>query len=298
MKKFFMTAAAVLAFLTASAQLVTVESVTRVDGVLSEKAAISPDGSFVVTNTAQALKKVNLADGSQATIANGAGLYNFTVSADGNNVVYTRPTYDKKHLRYNALEAVNLSDGSVKTIVKATRKLAHGYAVVGGSVNAQEKSKARAVALGSEKAVKAPFAAINFGHLDVTVNGRTRTIDPQGRGSYIWASVNPAGTRVCYWLVGKGCFTCNLDGSDVKSHGDLRAAVWAGNDMLVGQDEVAGQDQQLKACSIVALDVNTNAVQKLTDDSVIATYPSASADGSRGAFTTPTGEVYIINLRK
>lgn len=298
MKKFFMTAAAVLAFLTASAQFVTVESVTKLDGVLSEKAAISPDGSFVVTNTANALKKVNIADGSQTTIVDGAGLYNFAVSADGSSVVYTRPSYNSKHLRYNALEAVNLDNGSVKTIVKATRSLAHGYATTAGTVNAQEKGKVRSVALGNAKAVKAPFAAINFGHLDVTVNGKTSTIDPQGRGSYIWASVNPAGTRVCYWLVGKGCFTCNLDGSDVRSHGKLRAAVWAGNDMLVGQEEKNVQAQQLEASAIVALDVNTNETQKLTDDSVIALYPSASADGKRVAFTTPTGEVYIINLRK
>ena len=62
--------------------------------------------------------------------------------------------------------------------------------------------------------------------------------------------------------------------------------------------QLKGNAQQLAACSIVALDVNTNEVQKLTDDSVIATYPSASADGSRIAFSTPTGEIYVINLSK
>lgn len=298
MKKLFMTVVAMLAFVTGFAQLVTVQSVNKLDGILSEKAVISPAGDFVVVNTANSLKRVNVADGSQSEIVKGSGLYNFAVSADGSQVVYTRPSYKKNHLRYNALEAVNLSDGTVKTIVKPTRRLNSGFSVANGSVNAVENGKLRTVATGTGKAVKAPVASISYGHLQVTVNGKTKTIDPQGRGSYIWPSVSPDGTRVCYWLVGQGCFTCNLDGSDVKSHGPLRAAVWAGNKMLVGQDEVEGNAQQLAACSIVALDVNTNEVQKLTDDSVIATYPSASADGSRIAFSTPTGEIYVINLSK
>ena len=158
--------------------------------------------------------------------------------------------------------------------------------------------KQQTKALNGGKAVKSAIASINYGHLDITVDGKTTTIDPQGRGSYIWASISPNGQRVCYWLVGRGCFTCNLDGTDVKSHGPLRAAVWAGNDMIVGMDEIEGNAQQVLASSIVALDVNTNEVQKLTDDNVIAQYPSVNADGSRVAFTTPAGEVYIINLVK
>lgn len=298
MKKLFMTVAAMLTFVIGSAQLVTVESVNKVDGILTEKAAISPDGEFVVVNTANSLKRINLADGTQSVIATGEGLYNVAVSADGNKVVYTRPSYNKKHMRYNSLEAVDLSNGKVTTIVKPTRNLNAGYSVVNGTVNAVEKGKLRTVATGNAKAVKAPVASISYGHLQVTVNGKTTTLDPQGRGSYLWPSVSPDGTRLAYWLVGKGCFTCNLDGTDIKSHGPLRTAVWAGNDILVGQDEVEGQAQQLRACAIVALDVNTNEVQKLTDDNLVAFYPSASADGSRIAFTTRNGEVYIINIKK
>lgn len=292
-----MTVVALLTFMVGAAQLVTVESVTKLDGVLTEKAVISPKGDFVVVNAANSLKKVNVADGAQSVIANGAGLYNYAVSADGNCVVFTRPSVDKNNLRRKALEVVNLADGKVETLVKPTRRLNAGFSVANGSVNAVENGKLRTVATGQAKAVKAPVASISYGHLQVTVDGKTTTIDPQGRGSYIWPSVSPDGTRVAYWLVGGGCFTCNLDGSDVKSHGPLRAAVWAGNDLLVGQDEVE-DEHNLVASSIVALNVANNEVQKLTDDSVIATFPSANLDGSRIAFSTPSGEVYIINLKK
>lgn len=296
MKKFFITAVALLAFCVGNAQLVTVNSVERVGDQYAAKAVISPDGQYVVANTTTELKRVNVADGQATTIAKGNNLYNVVVSADG-SVVYSRPTFDKKHLRHVSLEVVD-ANGQNKVLVKPTRKLSSGVSVANGTVNAVVNGKAQAKALGAEKAVKAPVASISRGHLQVTVNGKTTTLDPQGRGSYIWTSISPDGKRLSYWLVGAGCFTCNLDGTDVKSHGPLRAAVWCGNDMLVGQDEVEGQAQQLVACSIVALDVNTNKVQKLTDDSLIATYPSASADGSRVAFTTQDGEIYVINLTK
>ena len=298
MKKLFITAAAMMAFAVCGAQLVTVESVQRVGNALGEKAVISPDGQFVVTNTMTSLKRVNVSDGTEKVIANGEGLYNYAVSSDGATVVYSRPQFKKNHLRYVSLESVDATGSAPKVLVKASRKLGSGYSLSNGSLNAVENGKLRTKALGAAKATAAPVASINYGHLDVTVNGKTTTIDPQGRGSYIWPSISPDGTRVCYWLIGGGCFTCNLDGSDVKSHGALRAATWAGDNMLVGMDEVEGDSQKVASCSIVALDVNTNRTQKLTDDTVIATYPSASADGSRIAFTTPAGEIYVINVVK
>lgn len=298
MKKLFITAAALLVCAVAGAQLVSVQSVERLGSATGDKAVLSPDGQFVVVNTATSLKKVNVADGAESVIVEGEGLYNVRVSGDGNTVVYSKPSYNDKHMRFVSLEAANLADGTVKTLVKPSRKLNHGFIIADGTVNAIENGKLRTTVVNGGKTVKAPVASISYGHLQVTQNGKTVTIDPQGRGSYIWPSVSPDGKRVCYWLVGAGCFTCNLDGSDVKQHGRLVAPVWAGNSMLVGQDVVEGTAQALTASSIVALDVNTNKVQKLTDDSVIATFPSASADGSRIAFTTPEGAVYLINLTK
>ena len=101
-----------------------------------------------------------------------------------------------------------------------------------------------------------------------------------------------------YWLVGRGCFVCNLDGTGVQRVGELRAAVWAGNDRLVGMDEVEGTAQQVTASSLRLYDLASGVSQTITDDTVKAQFPSASADGSRIAFTTPEGELYIVTLTK
>ena len=63
-------------------------------------------------------------------------------------------------------------------------------------------------------------------------------------------------------------------------------------------DEVEGFNQQVTASSLRLYDLTSGVSQTLTDESVKAQFPSASADGSRIAFTTPEGELYILTLTK
>ena len=298
MKKFFISAAVLLATVMAHGQIMEVSSVERVNGANGETAVISPSGDYVVVNGQDGLMKVDLASGAQTLVAKGSGLYNVKISGDGNTVVYTRPMSDRIHLRKIRLESVNLADGSAKQLVAPSRKLNAGATIEGNSINVVNNGKLQVKSLDGSKAVKAPVASINYGHLDITVDGKTTTLDPLGRGSYLWPSVSPDGTKVCFWLVGRGCYTCNLDGSDLRSFGPLRAAVWADNNVIVGQDELEGNAQRLAASSIVAIDINTKAIQKLTNDEVIAMYPSVSADASRIAFVNQDGDVYVINIKK
>lgn len=299
MRKIFLTAVLMLSALSINAQLATVQSVQRVDvGVVIDKPVISADGSFVVAQAgANGIVKID-ADGTYSTVADAPGAYHLRLTADGQNIVFANPEYNNKHMRYVSLQSVNIATKNVSTLVKATRRLNSGVGIVGNSVTAVENGKCKVRSLDGTKAVRTAVASINYGHLDITVDGKTRTIDPQGRGSYIWPSISPDGTKVVYWCVGAGCFVCDLDGSNVQRVGALRAAVWAGNDRLVGMDEVEGFNQQVTASSLRLYDLTSGVSQTLTDESVKAQFPSASADGSRIAFTTPEGELYILTLTK
>lgn len=301
MKKLLLTAAVIMASLTASAQLFTVGSIDRLAGdTRVEKSVISPDGSFVVgyAPANHAIMKIDASNGSSAKVAEGEGLYNLRLTGDQNTVIFTRPTVNKKHMRYISLEAASLADGKVQVLVKPTRRLNHGIAVAGSTVTAVENGKVRTKTLvKGEKSQSAPVASISYGHLQVTNNGKTVTIDPQGRGSYLWPSVSPDGTKVLYWLVGRGCFVANLDGSDARSLGNLRSAVFCGNDMVVGAAQ-RGNDQVIAESRLVAKRIADGTTQMLTDENTIALDPSASADGSRISFTDLEGAVYIINIVK
>lgn len=301
MKKLLLSAAVILASLTVSAQVVSVKSIDAVPGdARVEKATISADGSFVVgyNPASQAIVKIDAASGQSQSVATGVDLYNVRLSGDQQNVVFTRPSYNKKHMRHVSLEAASLADGKVQVLVKPTRNLSHGVALSGSTVSAVEKGKVRTKTLvKGEKSVSAPFASISFGHLQITRDGKTVTIDPQGRGSYLWASVSPDGQKVVYWLVGRGCFVANLDGSDAQSLGNLRAAVFAGNDMVVGCEQL-GNDQVIEKSDLVICRISDKARQTLTAKGVFAFDPSANAEGSSIAYTDANGRVYLVNLTK
>lgn len=298
MKKLFISAAAMmLAVFAAGAQVVSVSAPQRVDGVEALAAVISPDGSFAVVTDNGGLSKVDLTSGATTQVAKGQAFYGVKISADGQKVVYNRPVFKNK-LRYVTLEGLDMANGKVDVLVKPTRHLNAGITMAGNTVNAVENGKSKVKALDGAKAQQAPVASINYGHLDVTVNGQTRTIDPQGRASYIWPSISADGTRVLYRMVGKGTFTCNLDGTDVRYVGNLMTPVWAGNDIVIGVDEKEGTNQVLTAASLVAVDMASGKSQVLTSEDILATAPSVSADGSRLTFVTPDGALYVMNLNK
>lgn len=291
---------AVLASSVASAQLLNVGSIEKVNlpaGVYAAQSAMSHDGSFAVINGA-GLQKIDLATGKATKIAESASLQNVEISEDGSTVVFRQPSYQGK-LRYTALKSVNLNNGVETTLVAPSRNL-QGFNVVGNRVNAINKGKITTKALNTAAvAASAPVASINRGALQVTVNGVTKNISPQGTSgqSYLWPSVSPDGTKVLYYLVGSGAYVCNLDGSNPVKVADIRAAQWYNNEVIVGMNDI-DDGSVVTASKLVAAKVDGSVRQDLTQVSSMAMYPSVAGNGSRIAFSTPDGELFIINVNK
>ena len=295
MKKLFITAAAVLSVLALNAQVFTVGELHQVNlnGVNVDRPVLSADGSFVVAQGTGGLQKIDLASGAIQTVASGVDLYHATISPDGKTVVYTRPSYDKNHLRYTAMEAVNLETGKVETIVKPSRNMAAGAAVSNQGVSAINNGKITKKVvnkLGEAQAAR-PVVAINRGHL--MVDGKI--LDPQGKGSYLWPALSPDGTKIVYRLVNRGTFVCDLDGSNIQPVGNISAAVWAGNDALVGM-VTEDNGEYVTAGRIVAHDLKSGEKQVLTNDDMIAVYPSATAN--RISFVDAEGNLYFMDINK
>lgn len=300
MKKLFLSALVLMASLGMSAQLVEINSMQKVqlpEGVHVNVPTLSPDGSFVVASDLahDGLMKIAL-DGSETKVltasASGHGV---SISADGTQVVFRQSSTGKNHLRYTALKGVNVNTGREIEIVKPSRHLQAGVAFNGNTVTAVENGRAKVRSLDGSRANAGAVVSINRGHLEYTVNGKTVVLDPQGRGSYLWPQLSPDGTKVVYYLATRGCFVCNIDGSNPVKLGMLRAAKWLNNEIIVGMNDV-DDGETTQTSSIIASDL-TGTRQQLTTDAVIAMYPTASADGRRIAFATPQGELFIINLK-
>ncbi len=284
------------------AQLLEVRDVTRVgipEDVTSKVAAISPDGSYLlITSDVNAgLSRYDLASGSMSLItdAPGAG-YDVKISADGNNVVFRETSYNKQHLKMTAVKSVNMTTNKKEQLVKPTRNL-QAMDLQGGVATTVKEGRSNVKTLNKMAARVQQHAILSIDrlHLMKTVDGVTTEFSPLGTDKrYIWPSVSPDGSKALFYVGGDGAYVCNIDGSDVKAIGQVRAPRWYNNEIIVGMND---QDDGMvyTASSIIAVDLDGTS-QTLTQDDVIAMYPLPTAAGDKIAFSTPSGEAYIISI--
>lgn len=299
MKKVLFTFALCLSS-AAFAQVLDVASVQKVAMPENNRvvvAGISPQGDYllVTDNRNQGLSKFDLATGATTTITSAAGAgYEAKIANDGASVVYRETTF-KDRLRYNEVKKVDLATGEKSQLVKASRNV-QGVAIDNATAVAVNNGKVSVKALGAGKAVTtAPVLSIKNRQLMITRNGKTEVFSPNGQQfSYIWQSLSPDGTKVLYFVCGRGAYVADLNGKIVASLGLIRAPKWYNNEIVVGMND-KDNGEVVTSSSIVAVTLDGTR-QTLTDSSVIAMYPYASLNGEKIAFTTSDGEAYIINI--
>jgi len=266
----------------------------------SKVVAISGQGDFLLltADDNSGLTKLDLSTGKAQNITRAAGAgYDARVSPDGKRVVYRENSFTSGHLRMVSLRSINLGSGQSRELVAPTRNLQ------GVGINNQAAlpvTRGQVTAKGFEGKVSdksGVVLSINNRQLMISRNGKTRNLSPNGKEkSYLWPSLSPDGTKILYYVGAEGAFVCNLDGSNVKSLGMMRAPQWWDDATVVGMyDQDDGEF--VYASRIVATNLKGDK-QSLTPDSLIAMYPKVSAQAGKIAFSTPDGKAYIINVTK
>ena len=280
MKKFALTLALCAAF-SSFAQVVNVSGIEQValpDGVPTQVAGISPAGDYLLLShdNNQGLTKLDLATGQSTVIteAPGAG-YNARISNDGNTIVYRQTSQNSKHLRQVEVTRHNVTTGTNEQLVRPSRDL-------------------KALQLAGVDKSNRVYTTQNF-QLMVSVAGKTSQLTPLGADKrYLWASLSPNGQKVLFFVGGDAAYVCNLDGSGLQKLGMLHAAKWLNDNIVVGMND-KDNGEVYTSSEIVAVNLQGQR-QVLTGGDVIAMYPHPASD--KIAFSTPTGEAYIINLTK
>lgn len=229
--------------------------------------AISHDGNNIFFQSESGLKKIDLTSGEIHHITDGTGIYDIRVSDDGNSISWIRPTYDENNRRFTWLERASLATLKAETIGEPGRQ------------NSVRKNKTR----------ESSEAYIDRGHL--MVDGKA--IDPQGKGSYLWPSLSPDGKRIVYWLVGEGCFIADIDGSNPRHIGGMRAAVWADNQTLIGMYD-RDDGVIITESRLAYYDLLTGHKAFITPEDMISLYPTACEN--RIAFTDAQGSLYYMDI--
>lgn len=278
MKKTMLCVAVCLISLAASAQVLEVVSMQKLPIPAKAEmkvAGVSPDGDYILLTSGsnKGLQRYDIASNTMTTLseAEGAG-YNVQVSKDGKEVVYRETYVGKDKLRKNNIIRKNFATKKESIIARAQR------------------SASRMATSDNLKSV-----SIENRLIILKRNGLTTTLAPNGMNeSYIWPSVSPDGSRICYYVAGQGCWVANIDGSNPQFISrDCRAAQWYDNNIIVAMaDEDDGHFTTASAIVAYTLDGKK---QVLTNDSMIAMYPYAAKNAI--VFSTIEGETYMLNVK-
>lgn len=261
----------------ASAQLLEIVSTKQLTTPSNEElkvAGFSPKGDYVLlTNDVnKGLLHYDLATDNVTTIteADGAG-WAVKISLDGTNIVYReRYMTADKLMKHNILE-YNLIAKKKAMIAKEQRNL-NKLVVANNSVSINENL-----------------------HMVLIKDGKSTILTPNGANeAYNWASLSPDGQKILYYVSGKGCYTCDLNGRDIHYIAlDCRAPQWYDNNIIIGMhDEDNGK--WITASAIVAYSLQGEK-QILVNKETMAIYPY-TADG-KIAFSTAAGKVYVMNVK-
>ena len=277
MKKIFLSLALAVSMM-ASAQVFEVGQLTKLNTPTDtdvKVAGVSADGSYVlITNGSNhGLRRYDVATGQTTTIttAPGAG-YNVQISKDGQELVYRETSFDAQGLRRSDIIRLDLTTSKTATIAKGQRDMI-AMANTGANVS----------------------VSINDRKIVLTKNGKNIILAPNGsQESYIWPSVSPDGTKLCYYVCGNGCWVANLDGSGKQyiGHG-VQAAKWYDNNTLVAMD-AEDDGHYITASAIVAYTLDGKK-QLLTNSSMVAMYPDVAENMI--VFSTLDGETYMLNVK-
>ena len=278
MKKTMLFVAACLMSLAASAQVLEVVSMQQLPIAAKAEmkvAGVSPDGSYLLltSGTNKGLQRYDLESQTLTTITDAAGAgYNVQVSNNGQEVVYRETTIDRNNLRQNKVVRLNMYNQRQNVVARNQRDMKH----MTTSDNLTTVSiKDRLIVL--------------------TRNGLTTTLAPNGSHlSYIWPSVSPDGSKICYYVCGNGCWVANIDGSNPQYIGHkCQAAKWYDNNTLVAM--ASEDDGHFTTASAIVLYTLDGKKQTLTNDSMIAMYPYAAENVI--VFSTIEGETYLLNVK-
>ena len=258
---------------------------------------ISPDNQFILMTRGNysGLYQYSPVSKSLKTLNEdpGAG-YKVQISDDGNTVLYNKTELIRK-LRHNSLISQTISNGEKKVLVAPTREQITGKMVNSNPVYVKNRSLVKSNSV--KPTDNLYLITIENQKMVLYKNGVRTELTPSGaNASYIWPSISPDNKNIVYTVTGKGTYVCSVTGKNVTSLGKLNAPSWAGNRYVVGMDD-RDDGEKLISSSLIITSIDGKLRKKLeTPTGINAMYPSASKDGSRIAFNTDRGEVYLMQV--
>ncbi len=256
----------------------------------------SPSGDYLLATSENfsGLQSYSFNTKTFSTITTDAGAgYGVQISDDGNSILY-RKSELVNQMKYTSLMEYSRANAQVKQLVSPTREAVSAKFAANKPMYLKSKKLVRSNVSVPETS---PLIAIENQKM-VIYNAELRNvIAPNGQNeSYFWASISPNKKNIVYTVAGKGTFVCKIDGTNPISLGKLGAPAWLNNNWVVGMDDKDDGEKVLSS-QLIVTNINGKIRQTVTTPTgLIAMYPAASADGTKIAFNTEKGEMYLLNI--
>ena len=274
----------------------TVEKITVPNNAGLYHPIFSPAGDYLLATAENfsGLQLYSFSTKSLSTLTTDAGAgYEVQISDDGNSILY-RKTELVKQLKYTSLIEYKRSNAQKQELIAPTREVISAKFAANKPMYLKSKKLVRNNISTAE--VSALISIENQKMVIYNANSR-KIIAPNGQNaSYFWASFSPDKKYIVYTVAGKGTFVCKVDGTNPISLGKLGAPVWLNNNWVVGMDD-KDDGEKILSSQLIATTINAKIRQTVTTPiGLMAMYPAASADGSKIAFNTEKGEMYLLNI--
>lgn len=278
MRKTILLVVITLMSVIAQAQIlktVSMQQIATPSNVEGKVVGISPKGDYLLLTdmSNKGLIRYDLATQATTVIteADAAG-WDVKISQDGNLITYRQRHDNTPLIRYDIMQ-YSMTDGKAMVRAQAQRGTAQ---LVTANAN-------------STVAVNEDL------HLVLNHNGKNIVLTPNGtEEAYNWPSISPDGSKILYYVSGRGCFVCDINGNHVqKIANHCRAAQWYDNNTIVGMaDEDNGTVLTASAIVVYTLDGKS---QILVGKDMMAIYPFATE--GKIAFSTAAGEMYLMQVK-
>ena len=315
MKKLLLTLAAV-ATLTAQAQQFEFVSNQQLSVGATDvfHPQFTPDGNSLLVSSASydGLGVIDIASQSYTKLTDmrGAG-WMPAISEDGKTVVV--------HCQNDQAQGTSLYSIDLNTLERkiVANNLDHTNQVsfVNGTLCYGVYQRTNDIITGGQvmtKAVMAPISAIEMPNnvfvteedLKIVVynNGRRIELDPlKGQFStwdpqYCWTSLSPDKTKILFHCA-NNAYICDLNGGNVVNLGEMNCPQWRCNTHVIGHNE-DHDGYYLTKGEIFIIGADGKNLQQLTASSDIKTFPCVSADGSKIAYHTEDGKLFLMTIKE
>ena len=286
---------------TLAAQSVNVVSIEKVN---SEKPfyfpKFSPDGKslLVTTESYKGLYLLNLRNATVREITDefGAG-YKARFDVSGKKIFY-RSFKFREGKKYSSEILFDLVNGFRNVLESNERNLTPPIKYLNGEVFYLKEGKRQVPEAMEKSSVEKKRAAFVRDRQIVFLDGESeKTLEPLGKGIYVWASLSPDGQKIAFTFGANGSFVCDMEGNVLKTLGDLHYPRWSPDGKwIAGMNDKDDGYVYTSSDVVVVYYGNLKRFNITQSGDKIEMYPEWSPDGKKLAFHDLKGNVYVAKL--